>query len=137
MRVQQLDHINFSVQDLDASLDWYTRVFDFVTVERGLSDGIPFAIQRSGEALLCMYEHPELEFVDRHERARRGLHGVSHFSFRITDREEWELRATREGVEFHYGGAVERPHSLAWYLNDPTGYEIEVALWEGDEIRFS
>ncbi len=28
------------------------------------------------------------------------------------------------------------PHSESWYVNDPTGWEIEVALWDNDQVRF-
>ena len=33
-------------------------------------------------------------------------------------------------------GAVAWPHATAWYVLDPTGYEIEVALWDDDVVRF-
>ena len=35
----------------------------------------------------------------------------------------------REHLELEYGGLVRMPHSDAWYVKDPTGYSIEVALW--------
>jgi len=31
---------------------------------------------------------------------------------------------------------IQWPHSLAWYINDPTGWEIEVVYWENDTISF-
>lgn len=42
----------------------------------------------------------------------------------------------REGVEVRYGGEVRWPHWSSWYVLDPMGYEIEVALWEGDQVAF-
>jgi hypothetical protein len=42
----------------------------------------------------------------------------------------------REGLEVHYGGAVEWNNSTSWYVTDPTGYEIEVAAWDRDSIQF-
>jgi hypothetical protein len=42
----------------------------------------------------------------------------------------------RENVEVNYGGEVHWPHSRSWYVNDPTGWEIEVVRWQGDTVRF-
>ncbi|MFQ5845650.1 MAG: VOC family protein [Planctomycetota bacterium] len=136
MRVSQLDHLNLTVRSFEETADWYGRVFGFRVVERGEDGGRPWGVLRGGDALLCIYEHPDLEFVDPDARRTRRLHGINHFGLRITDREEWEATLDREQVEVRYGGAVDWPHSTAWYVTDPTGYEIEVALWEGDEVAF-
>ena len=42
-------------------------------------------------------------------------------------------RFRREGLEAE---EVADPHSRSWYVTDPTGYEIEVAHWNGDRIVF-
>lgn len=131
-----LDHLNLTVRDLSAALDWYRRLFGFERQESGVKDGVPWAIVQAGGALLCLYEHPEREFVDHHELGRRGLHGLNHFGLRIEDRAAWEATIEREGLELLYGGVVAWPHSDAWYLLDPTGYEIEVALWHEGRPAF-
>ncbi len=133
MTVKHLDHLNVSVADLAASVDWYGRVFGFRKVEGGSRGGRPWAILRSGEALLCLYEHPERKAPDPEVH---GHHGLAHFGLRIDDRAAWETTVAREGVEVAYGGAFRWPHSTAWYVTDPTGYEIEVALWDDDRVRF-
>lgn len=137
MTVKHLDHLNMSVGDLDESEDWYGRVFGFRRVEAGLSQsGIPFRVLRAGEAMLCIYQHPERESLDNEALQTRKLHGLNHFALRITDRDAWEDVVAREGLEIHYGGEVDWPHSSAWYVTDPTGYEIEVVLWDGDTAAF-
>ena len=136
MNVKHLDHLNMTVTDLAETIDWYGRVFGFEKVEEGTYDGHPWAILKSGDALLCLYERPQFERLDRDERARRKLHGLSHFGLRIQDREAWEETVEREGLELEFGGEVHWPHSTAWYVSDHTGYGIEVALWEGDAVRF-
>jgi catechol 2,3-dioxygenase-like lactoylglutathione lyase family enzyme len=137
MSVKHIDHLNLSVRDLDETLAWYRQMFGFERREGGLcEDGTPWAILQAGDALLCVYEHPERTMVDGDELASRGLHGLNHFGLRITDRQAWERTVEREGVEVQYGGPVRWPRSTAWYVLDPTGYEIEVALWDGDEVQF-
>jgi lactoylglutathione lyase len=137
MQVRQLDHLNLSVRDLDESIEWYARIFGFVLRERGLnSRGTPFAVVQAGTALLCLYHQPGREFLDGAALRERAIHGLNHFALRIDDREEWEETLEREGLELMYGGLTEYPHSLSWYVTDPTGYEVEVALWNDDEIAF-
>jgi len=135
--VKHLDHLNMTVADLAESIDWYGRVFDFAPVERGVTDdGVPWAILRAGEAMLCLYEHPAREHLDGRALKARGLHGLSHFALRITDPDAWRERAAREGVPFRFGGPVGWPRSTAWYVTDPTGHEIEVAAWKDDAVGF-
>jgi catechol 2,3-dioxygenase-like lactoylglutathione lyase family enzyme len=135
--VKHLDHLNMSVRDLEASVTWYGRVFGFRKVEEGITDdGVTWAIVRAGEAMLCLYEHPRRELLDGAALLARGLHGLNHFSLRVSDPEAWKVAAEREGVEVRYGGAIEWPNSTSWYVLDPTGYEIEVAAWDDDAVRF-
>ena len=130
--------MNLSVHDFDETADWYRRVFGFEVVEdKTDSEGIRWGVIRAGDALLCIYEHEELEFADCHELRKKGFHSICHFGLAIDDREAWEKTLERENVDVQYGGAVDWPHSTAWYVSDPTGWTIEVALWHGNEIAFS
>ncbi len=137
MKIKHLDHINMTVHNFRESADWYRRVFGFELVEEGLQDGRPWGIIRSGEAMLCMYESPGRTFKDRFALAKSKRHGVSHFAFRIEDKAAWDGTIESEGIEILYGGIVEWPHSTSWYVKDPTGYEIEVALWDHDTVALT
>ena len=136
--LQSIDHINMSVTNLETSEAWYKQLFDFERVEEGrANDGAPFAILRSGDNMLCLYEHPEFagpstwtgkEAVKRHQ--------INHFGFRIDDRQRFEERLRKLKQEVHYGGVLRRQHSLNWYISDPSGHEIEVTLWDDNRVRF-
>ncbi len=134
MQIKHLDHINMTVQNFKASADWYQRVFGFEVVEEGVQDCRPWGIIKSGEAMLCMYESPARSFDNRFDLAKRGRHGVSHFAFRIQDRKAWTDTVAEQKLEILYDGEIVWPGSSSWYLVDPTGYEIEVALWKNDTI---
>ncbi len=137
MQVKHLDHLNLSVQDFENTVAWYGRVLGFALVEEGVQEGVRWGVIRAGEAMLCIYEHPELHAEDADtQREQHGLHGIAHFGLRITDRAAWEDTVAREGLPVRFGGPIEWPHSTAWYINDPTGYEIEVALWHDDRVMF-
>ena len=136
--LRHLDHLNLSVRDLAETRDWYARVFGFQLVEEGVQDdGTPWAILRGGDAMLCCYEHDDWRFLSNLGRREGQLHGINHFALRITDRRAWEETVARERLELDWGGAaIDYPHSTSWYVKDPTGYGIEVALWERDRVAF-
>jgi len=136
MRVKHLDHLNLSVADFEATVAWYGRVFDFELVEESVQDGVRWGVIKGGEAMLCIYERPGLTKLDRFQLADKGLHYLAHFGLRITDEAEWLETVKSEGLEILYDGPVRWPHATAWYLLDPTGWEIEVALWDDDTVAF-
>lgn len=131
----QLDHVNLSVTNLAASLDWYARVFGFEAVERGDSHGTPWAIIKSGGALLALYEHADRKVPDAAALDRVGHHGIAHVGLRIEDEAKWLATVQRERV--HVDHEWRYPHSKSWYVVDPSGWEIEVALWDDNQVRFS
>jgi lactoylglutathione lyase len=127
--VSMLDHANYTVRNLEESIDWYGRVFGFKPVERGVVEGEPWAIIKAGEALLCLYEKTERTYLDRHQLGEADIQTFAHIGLRVEDRAEWLATIEREDVEVLYGGEIECPHSTSWYIKDPTGWEIEVAHW--------
>jgi catechol 2,3-dioxygenase-like lactoylglutathione lyase family enzyme len=133
MQIKHLDHINLSVASFENTARWYERVFGFRVVENGVREGRPWGVLRGGDAMLCIYEHAELKFEDSEQLGKRGLHGIAHLGFRITDRDAWLKTIKAENLDTYYW---RYPHSESWYVNDPTGWEIEVALWDNDQVRF-
>ncbi len=131
--VKHLDHLNLNVLDLEASLDWYSRVFGFEQVEGGVQAGQPWAIVRSGDALLCMYETGEATHRRREAPSRAA---INHFALRITDRDAWEATVAQEELTFSYTSPLTWPSSTAWYVDDPSGYQVEVVLWDEDRVSF-
>jgi len=137
MMIKNLDHLNLTVADFDESVEWYGRVFGFVLVEQDVQEGVRWGVIRSGDTMLCVYEYRDCKLEDRFAMRQMGLHGINHFGLRITDRESWEATIAGENLEVLYGGPVSWPHSISWYVKDPTGWEIEVALWNDDQVSFS
>ena len=133
MHVKMLDHLNMTVSSLPRTVDWYARVFGFELVEEGSHRGRPWGIIRSADAMLCIYEDPDRGSPELSEHAS---HGVAHFGLRIDDRPSWEATVARESVEVLYDGPVRWAHSTSWYVEDPNGYEIEVALWHHGRPHF-
>ena len=138
MTIKHLDHLNLTVNNLAESVAWYARVLGFELVEQGVKpDYGPWGIIRSGDAMLCLYQRANRAPSDTRAYEESDVHRINHVGFRITDRQAWEQVITQENLEILDDGGVEWPHSSAWYLNDPTGYCIEVSLWHDETIRFA
>jgi glyoxylase I family protein len=136
MSIKHLDHLNLTVSNLEETIRWYGAVFGFEVVERGERESGPWAIIRGGESTLCVYEDASRASPDRFRQDGKARHVIYHFGFRITDREAWLERVRAHKLVLEFGGENRYPHSSSWYVVDPTGYSIEVVLWNRDEIRF-
>jgi catechol-2,3-dioxygenase len=135
MSIKQLDHLNLTVKNLDETLAWYGKVFGMEVVESGERGDVRWAILRGGDAMLCVYEHPD-KSVPARFNVQQAQHAIYHFGFRITDREAWLARVEAHDLELEFGGEVDYASSTSWYVSDPTGYGIEVVLWDADEVSF-
>ncbi len=80
--------------------------------------------------MLCIYQRPDRHVVSIAEATRTGVHRINHFALRIADKQRWEQLAKDEQLEWSYPSPARYPHSTAWYVNDPTGHQIEVAHWD-------
>ncbi|HIF45494.1 MAG TPA: hypothetical protein EYQ73_01690, partial [Candidatus Poseidoniales archaeon] len=114
--VSMLDHVNFTVKDLDASFEFYHKVFGFEPMERDDSNSPRWGIMKSNDAIICMTERPNCEFIDRHEAVKRGLQYMAHVGMRIHDRESWEATIIDQDIKVNYGGEIKMPHGSSWYI---------------------
>jgi catechol-2,3-dioxygenase len=124
--ISSLDHLNLSIPNFHATVLWYKQVLGFEEVEGGIQGSQPWTILRAGDALLCLYEAQE-------ERADGAM---NHIGLRITDRVALEAALAEHKIPVQYGGAYEHPHSTAFYVSDPAGNTLELAVWDQDQIQF-
>jgi catechol 2,3-dioxygenase-like lactoylglutathione lyase family enzyme len=129
-----LDHLNLTVNNFSKTVAWYQRVFGFSLVEEGIEDDGPWGILRNGDSMLCIYESPKRAVLSDADSER--FHQIYHFGLRIKNRRVWEETLKRENLETFYNSPLKYPHSLSWYITDPTGYMIEVALWNDGQVKF-
>lgn len=124
-----------TVRSLDASLDFYRTLFGFELVETGPPDPAPWAIIKSGEAMLCLYEHPQIPEGPHYPEPPTQL-GLRHFALRIQNGPAFHELLKSRNIPLAYGGPVRWPHSTSYYISDPSGHQIEVVHWNDDTIRF-
>ncbi len=115
---------------------WYQRAFDFVLFEEGVQGEKPWGMIQKIDALLCIYEQPDLVLLDRFESAKKTIYYLGQFGLRIDNRKKWGKTIIRENIDILCEGLVRWPKSLAWYIKDSTGWEIEVALSDYNKIQF-
>lgn len=135
--IKHMDHLNLTVADLDETERFYGALLGFERVEAGAWHGRPWRILRGGDALLCIYAHPELPpAADLSPEQPFRYQGLKHFALRLRDPADFLRRLEGLDVELNYGGKVSWPHSDAWYVTDPNGYEVELVAWHDDTVRF-
>ena len=117
-----IDHINMTVKDLDKSVDYYSRLFGFKTVEQGDYNGTPYKIiGLTNKAMLCIYENKDLDVKNNN---------IGHFGFHIKFTEDIvkKLEEQNANVRYYNGQAViQYPNSKSIYINDPDGNQIELS----------
>ena len=131
----KLDHINLTVSNLKESMDWYRNVFGLEFLEGDLNhkDEL-WAIVGNADSMICMYEDKKLKSA--REQGESPFHRIYHFGFRISDKSKWDEIVRDQEIKVLYGGAYQYPHSLSWYVVDPSGHEIEVSYSDGEALKF-
>ena len=101
-----------TVKDLRASLAFYKALFGFDVVEADPGANIPWAIIKSGAAMLCLYEHPQLPEGPHFPDTPNQL-GMSHFALRLEDAGSFEELTRALGIPLLFGGPVRWRHSTS------------------------
>ena len=124
-----------TVHSLADSMEWYKMTFHFEFLEGDLADPeVPWAIVGRNDTMLCLYEYPALKRIEMGTGA--GSHRIFHFGLRISERKEWEDKVQELNLPLLYGGLREYPHSVSWYVQDPSGHIIEVSYAGDKPLKF-
>lgn len=117
-----IDHVNLQVINLEATCAFYRELFGFSVLE-----DIPEQHGRiigNDRVKLAVYETPGMK---RYQKV-----GFAHFSLHLDNFGDVEAKCAAMGIPIQYDGVVDWAHSRSYYINDPNGYEIELAeVWGG------
>jgi catechol 2,3-dioxygenase-like lactoylglutathione lyase family enzyme len=131
----KLDHINLTVDNLDQSIEWYRSVFGFELVESGVTPrGLAWRIVAHNDSMICMTEYAGRLSANRNDQ--KSFHQMNHFGIRVSDKNKWQKKIQENKLELFYGGPIEYPNSMSWYIHDPSGHEIEVSYSAKSYVQF-
>ncbi|WP_059171602.1 VOC family protein [Bacillus sp. FJAT-27445] len=131
-----IGNVQIRVENLERSLDFYTKVIGCTVLERSESN----AVLGSGQVPLLTLEQPK----DAIPKQRRTT-GLYHFALLLPSRAELG-KFLRHIIEIGYPlGAADHLVSEALYLDDPDGNGIEVYTdrpssdwsWSGNEVEMT
>ncbi len=115
-----IDHVNLSVRDLDASVDFYCRVLGVEPKERGEDQGVRWCILGAKDRFyFCFFEVKDGVY-------RPGDIHINHVGLVVDDLDEAMRRIHDLGFKLQFNDRpVEWPRSRSAYLADPDGIIIE------------
>lgn len=117
LRTTGIDHVDLQVKNLDESCRFWRDLMGFEVLE-DMPEHAGRVVGTVG-AKLALYENPQL--APDHDDS------FSHISIQVENFHEVEAVCQGLGVEVKYGGPVQWLRSRAIYIDDPNGYEIELA----------
>lgn len=122
LKTTGIDHLNLTVKDLAETVRFWQQLLGFQVLEDMPDlDGV---IIGNEEAKLALYEDREFQKTENS--------GFSHMSFHIENFDDIIPLCEQLGITIKYDGVVQWPHSRSIYIEDPNGYEFELAeVWGG------
>ena len=118
-----IDHVNMKVRNLKDSLKFYNDLFGFEVKKEDNSNksDVPSMIIGNNSIKLCLYEVPDM--------SPEG--GIAHFGFYVSNFNEVLDKCKQLGIQVLYGGTVDWEKSKSVYIQDPSGYELELSQISG------
>lgn len=131
----KIDHINLTTRDLQQSIEWYSKIFGFKKVEQGI--GIrnqTWAILAFEDSMIVLNEYKDLKPANTDNLGDK--HRINHFGIRVSDQKAWEDKIKTYQLKLSYGGVIDYPFSKSYYIDDPSGHEIEVSYSGNQALSF-
>ena len=119
LKATSMDHVNMTVKNLEESVEFYKKLFGFEVKKEQPED--KSKIIGNDSIKLCLYENPEM--------SPEG--GIAHFGFHIENFDEIMETCKSLGVKVYYDGPVQFEKSRSIYIEDPSGYDIELSEIKG------
>jgi glyoxylase I family protein len=127
-----LQHVAITVSDLDASTQWYSRLFGADPVldedeEGGEFHHVVYALD--GGLLFGLHTHMGQEAKDRADERRTGLDHISFGLSGTSELEKWRDRLDELGIQ--HGGIKKAHYGSGVSFRDPDNIALEFFIAPG------
>ncbi len=130
MKILGIDHVAVNVRNIDAALEFYTKIFGLnVTAREPSKPGIEYFLD-CGPSLIGIIQAKDLNRA--HHFENDGL-GANHFSFRIHARDFDAMIKRLEEHDVRIEFAKKREKSWSLYFYDLDGNKLEVTAWPHED----
>lgn len=137
-RLEQFHHVALTVEDRDASAEWYARVLGFEEVFREEGEERRACVMRfaGGGFSVGLVEFGPIGAVrvDRFDPHRTGLDHLAFAAPTREDLDDWDHRLVAEGVTT--SGVIDIPVGAILNFTDPSGIALAI-FWDGPNPKGS
>lgn len=129
LEINGVNHFAISVPDLEASIDWYHRVFGFTVLHRSEIPGTGIKVSHmQGKGFLmeifCPPNGTPLPAERREPNTDLMVHGNKHISFGVKDGHAAKAQLEAMGVEVAMVAEVDGTYGV--FIRDNSGNLIEI-----------
>lgn len=123
-------HCGISVADIEASIDWYSRMLGFTLEKRVKVEGVPakIAFIKNGDFMIELFEIPDAAPLpeDRKHPNRDILtHGTKHMAYQVSDTKQLVEDLKSRGVQVALDVQI-IDNTVMAFIRDNTGNLIEL-----------
>lgn len=126
IKLNGISHYAVSVANMEIAEKFYTQVLGFSVLKRSQTkSGLQHIEVDAGNVTIALFEQPQLDLKPAHKIMTDD--GFLHFAFEgVYDRYDETLQALKANGGELDGEPRDRGKSVAIYLLDPDGHQIEI-----------
>lgn len=136
-RLVGTNHVNLTVSDLEASTEWYCRVFGLTAVSNKENIGPPYFTDVAYNGLFDLTTLSYVVGLIQHPEGIGGFDprrvGLDHFGLQVPeagDLPDWAAHLDEQGVP--HSGTLRAPYADVINFRDPDGIALELSAMNRD-----
>lgn len=135
VKINGVNHFAISVADMEATIAWYSRIFDFTVIDRSEIPGVGIKVAHMQGVgfILEIFEAPGAAPLPEDRRTPNLdllTHGNKHMSFGVPDGPAAKAQLESMGVEVAMVAEVDGTYGV--FIRDNTGNLIEIFEEKGN-----
>jgi glyoxylase I family protein len=118
-----VSHTALTVTDLDASVEWYTRIFESTILWQEDQGDHKLVLLFAPPLVISLHTHAKTPEKDTFDERRVGL---DHISFQVENREALEAWSKRlDELDIAHSPVTDAPYGSVLVFRDPDNIQLE------------